>query len=54
MHKQVAYKELNQIKLPITEQIHNEVISLPISPIMEMNEINVIIGAINNFKRRAS
>ena len=32
-HKQGAYKELESLNLPITEQIHKEVISLPISPV---------------------
>ena len=30
-HKQKAYKELNHLKLPITEKIHKEVISIPLS-----------------------
>ena len=48
-HKQEAYKEFNHLKLPITEKIHNEVLSLPISPIMTENEVLLIIEAINKY-----
>ena len=48
-HKQVAYKEFNEISLPITEKIHNEVLSLPISHVLDENEVDYIIEIINNF-----
>jgi len=48
-HKQLAYKEYNEISMPVTENIHNEVLSLPISPVMNKNEIAEIIKAVNNF-----
>lgn len=48
-HKQQAYKELNEISLPITERIHEEVLSLPISPVMENEEVDNIIKTLNNF-----
>jgi dTDP-4-amino-4,6-dideoxygalactose transaminase len=48
-HKQLAYKEWNQVTLPITEQIHNEVLSLPISPVMEEDEVKQVVEAINEF-----
>ncbi|HEC1786741.1 TPA: DegT/DnrJ/EryC1/StrS family aminotransferase, partial [Campylobacter lari] len=38
-HKQECYKYFNNLSLPITEQIHNEVLSLPISPVMTQDEI---------------
>ncbi|MCO6552816.1 MAG: DegT/DnrJ/EryC1/StrS family aminotransferase [Gilliamella sp.] len=50
IHKQEAYKEWNNISLPITEKIHNEVISLPISPIMTDEEINKIVQVINAYQ----
>ena len=37
-HKQEAYQELNDLNLKITEKIHQEVLSLPISPILKENE----------------
>jgi dTDP-4-amino-4,6-dideoxygalactose transaminase len=33
-HKQMAYAEWNHLSFPITEQVHNEVLSLPISPVL--------------------
>ncbi|EPP8196542.1 DegT/DnrJ/EryC1/StrS family aminotransferase [Campylobacter lari] len=48
-HKQECYKDFNNLSLPITEQIHNEVLSLPISPVMTQEEVKCIIDVINNW-----
>lgn len=48
-HKQEAYKEWNNLSFPITEQIHNEVLSLPISPVMPEDEVEMVIELINAF-----
>ena len=48
-YKQLAYKEWFNLSFPITEKIHKEVLSLPISPIMEENEIKKIVSMISNF-----
>ena len=48
-HKQACYKEWNDLSFPITEQIHNEVLSLPISAVMTEEEINQIIEIINKY-----
>jgi len=48
-HKQKAYKNWNSLCLPITEKIHQEVLSLPISPVITINEANFIVNTINNF-----
>lgn len=48
-HKQLAYKEWNNISFPITEEIHDEVLSLPISPVMKNEEVDAIVEAINAF-----
>ncbi|MCE0846438.1 DegT/DnrJ/EryC1/StrS family aminotransferase [Buttiauxella sp. A2-C1_F] len=48
-HKQKCYSEYNDLNLPITELIHNEVISLPIDPTMTMNEVDSVIKIINGF-----
>jgi dTDP-4-amino-4,6-dideoxygalactose transaminase len=48
-HHQKAYKEYNNISLPITEQIHEEVLSLPISPVMSMEECERVINCLNNY-----
>ena len=46
-HKQNAYCGFFNQNLPITEKIHDEVLSLPISPVMKGEEINYIIDKIN-------
>jgi dTDP-4-amino-4,6-dideoxygalactose transaminase len=48
-HKQVCYQEYNEMSFPLTEQIHNEELSLPISPVVSEDEITSIIVAINNW-----
>lgn len=48
-HKQEAYKELNHLKFPITEDIHKEVLSLPISPVLTREEVDKIIEIVNKF-----
>jgi dTDP-4-amino-4,6-dideoxygalactose transaminase len=49
-HKQEAYSNLNKLKLPITEAIHNQVLSLPMSPVMSKVDIEAVVKAVNNFK----
>jgi len=48
-HKQQAYKEWNDLSFPITEQIHHEVLSLPMSPVLTEKEIDTIINVIKNY-----
>lgn len=48
-HKQAAYKEWNDLSFPIAEKIHNEVLSLPISPVMTDNEVKYVIEKLNHF-----
>lgn len=49
-HKQAAYKELNDLSLPITEKIHQEVLSLPISQVMTDEEVRLLVDCINKYK----
>lgn len=49
-HKQEAFKELNKKTYPITEQVHNEVLSLPLHPYLEENEITKIANSINKYE----
>ena len=49
-HKQECYKEWNGLSFPITEQIHDEELSLPISPVMELFEIQKIVDLLNDWK----
>ncbi len=48
-HKQKAFKEWNNLSYHVTEQIHNEVLSLPISQVMTINEAEKVVDAINRF-----
>jgi dTDP-4-amino-4,6-dideoxygalactose transaminase len=49
-HKQEAYKSLNNLELPITERIHKEVLSLPISPLQSEKESIHVASIVNLFK----
>lgn len=49
-HKQKCYKEWNGLSFPITEKIHNEVLSLPISPIMNNEDVKKVVDVVNAFK----
>lgn len=53
-HKQECYKEYNHLNFPITEQIHVEVLSLPISPVMTQDEISETAKIINSWKNNVS
>ncbi len=48
-HKQECYKEWNNRIYPITEQIHNEELSLPIGPTISAEEIQTVVTVINSF-----
>jgi len=48
-HKQIAYIEWNSILLPVTERIHAEELSLPISQIVTDDEIEIVVKAVNSF-----
>ncbi|MEO8400825.1 MAG: DegT/DnrJ/EryC1/StrS family aminotransferase [Gammaproteobacteria bacterium] len=45
-HKQNAYKEMNSLSLPISEMIHEEVLSLPIGPHLNEEQTRLIIEAL--------
>ncbi|GGH64016.1 aminotransferase [Paenibacillus silvae] len=49
-HKQEAYREWSDLAFPISEQIHAEVVSLPISPVMEMGEVLRVVEVINEYR----
>lgn len=48
-HKQQAYKEWNSLSFPLSETIHDEVLSLPLSPVLSNEEVTTIIEKINNY-----
>lgn len=48
-HKQKALKDWNNLSFPISEKIHKEVLSLPISPVMTTDEVDFVIKILNNY-----
>ena len=48
-HQQKAYKFWNHLSFPITEKIHNEVLSLPMSPVLTVDEVDFIISILNQY-----
>lgn len=49
-HKQQCYSGWFDLKLPITGQIHNEELSLPISQVLTMEEADEVVKLLNAFK----
>lgn len=48
-HKQQALNRFNHLKFPITEKIHETCVSLPISPVLDNSEIDIVIKIINDY-----
>ena len=48
-HKQKAFTDWNNLSYPITEKIHAEVLSIPISPIMINDEVSKVIEILNQY-----
>lgn len=48
-HRQECYPQLHHLTLPITEQIHAQELSLPISPVMPDAEVAQVIRLINQW-----
>jgi len=48
-HKQDALKELNSLYFPASEIIHEQVVSLPISPVISYDGVTKVIQVINNY-----
>ncbi|MEZ9198499.1 DegT/DnrJ/EryC1/StrS family aminotransferase [Shewanella sp. 10N.286.54.B9] len=48
-HKQDAYKEWKDMSFPITEKVHSQVLSIPINPIVNIEDINFIIKTLNDY-----
>lgn len=49
IHKQKAYAEMSALSLPITEAIHDEVLSLPLGPTLTLEEAKKVVSACNSF-----
>jgi len=50
-HQQKAYQEYSHLSFPLTEQLHREVVSLPLYPTLTDEEVDQIIAAVNACKR---
>ena len=48
-HKQECYNEWNNISLPITEKIHKEELSLPMSPCLTDEQVDYVIKVVNEW-----
>ncbi len=48
-HKQECYREFARFRLPITERIHREELSLPLNQALTDEEVTYIINAVNAF-----
>lgn len=49
-HKQVCYSDWNDMSLPVTEEIHNQIISLPISQVMTDDEVKTVVDVVNKWQ----
>jgi len=48
-HKQAAFHEWNAVTFPVSEQIHRDVLSLPLSPVHKEAEWMQVVEAVNRF-----
>ena len=48
-HKQKAFQSWNTLSFPISEKIHDEVLSLPISPVLTEKEVSFVIEILNRY-----
>ena len=49
-HQQECYGRYAHLSLPITEQLHRTELSLPVGPMMTLNEVQMVVDAINDFR----
>lgn len=49
-HQQQAYQEWNARSYPLTERLHQEVLSLPMGPILTEDEAMQVVAAVNSFQ----
>lgn len=48
-HRQACYSQYAHLNLPLTEALHDEVLSLPISPVITDEQVEQVIAAVNSF-----
>ena len=48
-HKQQALSEFSHMSFPVTEKIHNEVVSIPMSPVMIDDDVTSVVSILNSY-----
>lgn len=48
-HKQEALSEYLSLNFPVTEKIHGEVVSIPISPVLSEKDVETVIAGLNRY-----
>lgn len=48
--EQEGYPELHELELPITRKIHDEVVSLPMSPVLDKNKLLKVVKAVESYQ----
>ncbi|UKK50732.1 DegT/DnrJ/EryC1/StrS family aminotransferase [Prevotella sp. E13-17] len=49
-HQQECYRGWEPLSLPVTEEIHRQELSLPISPVMTLDEARRVVEVVNRFR----
>ncbi len=49
-HLQLCYADYARLQLPVTEQIHQQELSIPLHPALQPHEIDTIVDALNSFE----
>ena len=48
-HQQKAFPELSHLSFPVSERLHREVVSIPISPVMTNEQVDKVISVLNSY-----
>lgn len=48
-HQQQALSEFNHLQFPVAEQIHAQVVSIPMSPVLSDEEVSEVISTLNDY-----
>ncbi|WP_220719832.1 DegT/DnrJ/EryC1/StrS family aminotransferase [Agarivorans litoreus] len=48
-HQQDAYAEFNHLSFPLTESIHQQVLSLPMGATLSRDDLKLVVNAVNSF-----
>lgn len=51
-HLQECYPEFNHLKMPVTERLSNEELSLPMSPVLTFDDAEIVVNLLNSFDKK--